>query len=520
MPALSHISSVRRLLALMTVLVATVAAAVAFAPGMARAADAATDSDCSTQPSGVPAGYSCTVVYEPNGSSNGTYGEIWYQRDTSNMLHLLAFTTLNTQSDVLLCARTSAPYAPSNTNQQDKCIGNTPSLIFNGPLSALGPNGGQSLNSVTTDLGTPVYWVLHINQGGKTTVGLSTAGGAPTVAFSDSCDTGITVTLGNTGGSGPAVFTLTGDLAKTDTVAAGDTTTETIPVASGHTGSVTVDATGLANAPLTHTFDTSACSPQQQTPSPTADFAHSCELGGIQVTLGNVAGGAPADFTVTYDGAGHAYTLAPGATTQFVVAVASDTTKTVSVTSGSLSKSDTFDATSCGGSSTGGGTTGGGTEGQHAINPAVSFSTACTSGISVVLSNMKLDDTTTDAVTFTITKPSGATEQVTVAADHISKRSYPVAEDTTGTVTVTAPGLAKQTKSYAKNCTSVLGEKVTKTPKTTKKTTVLGEKVTRLPFTGLPASTMINDALLLVGGGLVLVVAGRRRRPRGAHAKR
>lgn len=149
-----------------------------------------------------------------------------------------------------------------------------------------------------------------------------------------------------------------------------------------------------------------------------------------------------------------------------------------------------------------------GTSDQGGVDPKVSFATSCSRGIQVVLSNMKLDDTTTDAVTFTIVTPSGSTEHVTVIADHIVKRYYNVAANTTGVVTVSAPGLATTSKSYTKKCTQVLGEKVTKT---TQHPGVLGEKVTRLPFTGLPVWAMLSVAAALCLTGALMTQAGRRR---------
>jgi hypothetical protein len=149
-----------------------------------------------------------------------------------------------------------------------------------------------------------------------------------------------------------------------------------------------------------------------------------------------------------------------------------------------------------------------GTSDQGAIDPKVSFGTSCAHGIEVVLSNMKLDDTTTDAVTFTVLTPAGATDHVTVAADHIVKRYYDVTDGTTGVVSVSAPGMTTSTKSYAKKCTHVLGEKVTKTTKTPTK--VLGERASRLPFTGVPAWEMTAIAAVLCLLGATLTRAGRR----------
>ncbi|HET6817390.1 MAG TPA: hypothetical protein VFH66_09235 [Mycobacteriales bacterium] len=146
---------------------------------------------------------------------------------------------------------------------------------------------------------------------------------------------------------------------------------------------------------------------------------------------------------------------------------------------------------------------------QPVTDPAVSFANSCKSGISVTLTNMKVDNTTTDPVTFTIVTPSGATKHVTVRADQIVRLSYKVKEDTTGTVTVSAPGLTATTHSYAKNCTSVLGEKVVRTPKTPKPA-VQGEKA-QLPFTGMPTAlaALLGAVMLAVGGALN--VLGRKR---------
>ena len=140
-------------------------------------------------------------------------------------------------------------------------------------------------------------------------------------------------------------------------------------------------------------------------------------------------------------------------------------------------------------------------------DPAVAFANACKTGISVTLTNMKVDDTTTDDVTFKVVSPSGKSKHVTVRADQIVKLNFPVKEDTTATVTVSAPGLTATSHSYKKNCTKVLGEKVVKTPKPP---AVQGEQA-QLPFTGMPAGTamIIAGLMLAVGGGLT--VLGRRR---------
>lgn len=172
---------------------------------------------------------------------------------------------------------------------------------------------------------------------------------------------------------------------------------------------------------------------------------------------------------------------------------------TSSTTAGWSLASNTASATACQNPNTG------------QADPQVSASKACKTGISVALSNM---DGTADT-TFTVTKPNGTSVTVPVRAGQIVRSSYGVKEDTTGTVSVSAPGLATKTVTYQKNCTQVLGEKVVKTPKTTKPTKptqVLGEKVTQLPFTGdNTRKELLVGASLLMIGALLCGLAGRRR---------
>jgi hypothetical protein len=139
--------------------------------------------------------------------------------------------------------------------------------------------------------------------------------------------------------------------------------------------------------------------------------------------------------------------------------------------------------------------------------PGATATDACITGITVVLSNMN----GTAPATFTVTAPDGTTTTVPVNAGQLKKLDFSVAEDSTGVVTVSAPGLAK-TFTYAKNCTKVLGEKHTvKPPKTPTK--VLGEK-SQLPFTGFNAKSALFDAASLMAFGAIVcgLALPRRRR--------
>ncbi|MDQ1695940.1 MAG: hypothetical protein QOJ03_1293, partial [Frankiaceae bacterium] len=137
--------------------------------------------------------------------------------------------------------------------------------------------------------------------------------------------------------------------------------------------------------------------------------------------------------------------------------------------------------------------------------PDVSAEKHCLTGISVVLSNMN----GTADTTFNVTAPDGSSESVPVRAGQQVKRSFKVKEDHTAIVTVTAPGLAKKTVKYAKDCATVLGVKHVKHPRTV---VVQGEKET-LPFTGFDARRFLMEAAALMFlGAMMCGVAGSRRR--------
>ena len=133
------------------------------------------------------------------------------------------------------------------------------------------------------------------------------------------------------------------------------------------------------------------------------------------MTLGNAAGTAPADFTVHYNGADHAVNVPAGTTTEFTVPVDEDTTSTLTVAATGLHDAERLVVARLLAHRAAG-------EPRH--QPGRRFLHLVLHRHHRQLSNMKLDDTTTDAVTFTVTTPTGAQEQVLVIADQITKRSY------------------------------------------------------------------------------------------------
>jgi len=150
---------------------------------------------------------------------------------------------------------------------------------------------------------------------------------------------------------------------------------------------------------------------------------------------------------------------------------------------------------------------------HHSIDPKVSFSKDCHSGITVILSNIAPDDSTTDPVTFHVTAPSGRTSDVVVQPNQLVKVVYGVAEGETANVGVDTPGLSHQAFHWTKRCTQVLGEKVTRTPQ--KKPATPADPpaaAAELPFTGVPTARLTAVGLLLLLTGAVMMRAGRVRR--------
>lgn len=136
--------------------------------------------------------------------------------------------------------------------------------------------------------------------------------------------------------------------------------------------------------------------------------------------------------------------------------------------------------------------------------PAVTEANHCKSGMNLTLSNMN----GTAPATFTVVDPDGNAQTVTVNAGQLKKIVFAVKEDTTGTVSVTATGGAKQQFIYKKNCATVLGVKHTRKPP--HKPVVKGEHQ-ELPFTGFETQRALLGGSALFFLGAVLCIMGARR---------
>ena len=161
---------------------------------------ATVDFDCATQPSTVPAGFSCTVLDEPSGINVALHGETWWSR-TGSSLRLISFA-LGEITEVQVCVRDTAAFDPVNV-QADKCSGDQPARIHVGD-----PAG--SMVDLTLDLSTKgiddtetAYWVIHVNQqdgGPLTTTSQGSSGGtspspSPSASLSQSASPSASVSV-------------------------------------------------------------------------------------------------------------------------------------------------------------------------------------------------------------------------------------------------------------------------------------------------------------------------------------
>lgn len=265
-------------------------------------------------------------------------------------------------------------------------------------------------------------------------------------------------------------------------VAGGATQDVSYPPSAGATITVSIGAVQKATATASN-----SCGGNPGNPTPASATANA-DCNALTAHLDGGTNGAT--FTVTEPGGSHQVVVGPGATDN--VSYGSGNGATISVSAGGApldSASAPLDCTN---------------PGQAA--PAVSEANHCKSGMNLTLSNMN----GTADVTFTVTDPDGNTKQVPVRAGQLQKLSFPVTEDTTGTLSVSAPGLAKQDFTYKKDCASVLGVKHTRKPHTHKP--VVKAEHAQLPFTGFNTQRALLDGAGLFFFGAVLCMLGARRK--------
>jgi uncharacterized repeat protein (TIGR01451 family) len=383
----------------------------------------------------------------------------------------------------------------------------------------------QSPSCDTTDsLGSGDSTTFTVSTSVKSTTGAGTYTNSATVAsddgsHSDTADTTVAV------GAGPSNVTLAG--ACTAGVAGNVTWTVTNPAGNGQltllvisssppgvavTGpvSTTIASGGTTTfttaAPLAAGTTMSAAGKVggQSVGSNTPDFTGSCPTGvaenAAKVVFAPDCTGILATFT-SADQHTTTFTVSPplGGATDTVIGSGS---KHYAADVGNAHISVVFDASNA---SSDWSDPGGCNNAVGQADPNVAEANHCKSGMNLTLSNM---NGTADE-TFTVVDPSGTVHQVVVRAGQLKKVVFSVKEDSTGTVSVTGKGLAKQSFAYHKNCATVLGVKHTRKPP--HKPVVKGEHA-QLPFTGFNLRRALLDGSVVFFVGAVLCILGARRR--------
>jgi hypothetical protein len=190
------------------------------------------DADCSTRPAGVPAHATCVLLDENTGNNAALHGETWAWRDADNDLHVSAFPldALSGTDPVQLCVTESGPYDASF-----KCLGNSEDRVYFGSDLVL----VIDLDPLGISPTDPVYYSIHVNQDGRTTVSSGTGGGIPTTTSAPATTT--TSAPATTTTSAPATTTTsapattTTSAPATTTTSAPATTTTTAPVVAATT---------------------------------------------------------------------------------------------------------------------------------------------------------------------------------------------------------------------------------------------------------------------------------------------
>lgn len=213
------------------------------------------DSDCSTRPAGVPVHATCQILDENTGSNAALHGETWAWRDADNHLHVSAYPleALSGSDPVQLCVTKLGPYDASF-----KCLGSSVDRVYFGGDLVLDIDLGP-LGIAPTD---PVFYSIHVNQGGKTTVSSGSGGGIPTTETSTattSTSTATTSTSTATSTSAPATTTSTASVSAAATTATAETsvlpvkieatdeeTEASVAVEGTKTGSDALAATGFS----------------------------------------------------------------------------------------------------------------------------------------------------------------------------------------------------------------------------------------------------------------------------------
>ena len=348
-----------------------------------------------------------------------------------------------------------------------------------GPLTVT--DGGtfttpKGVNSITVALDAPQPAGWNVTQPAAATPNpCGTAPVNPSATAAANCNTLSAHLVGGTSG---ATFDIVHNGVNDQVVVGANQTADPSYNNSGAGATITVSVGGVQKASAQAS---NSCGGQPTDPSATAN----ADCTALTAHLDGGTNGTT--FTITEPGGTHQETVAGGSTKD--VSYGTGNGATISVANGATVLDTASAPTNCVGSAA----------------PQVAEANHCKSGMNLTLSNMN----GTADVTFTVTNPAGKTQQFTVRAGQLKKVAFEVTEDTTGTLSVSAPGLPKQSFAYKKNCASVLGVKHTRKPP--HKPVVKGEHA-QLPFTGFDTRRALLDGAALFFFGAVLCMLGARRK--------
>ena len=229
-----------------------VVAALAVVPWLgvgAASASSQVDGSCSTRPSGVGAGATCTLLKGPNGTT--VFGETWVARTKDNLLtvNTYPYTAPESSDAVSLCVSATAYPAKHQCNAGDA------DNVYTGNGTSL----TVKLGNFSISPSSPVFFSLSVIQGSTSAVsngnGGTCASPSPSPTTTETTGSPSPTTTETSGSPSPTTTETTGSPSPTTTETTGSpspTTTET----TGSPSPTTTETTGSPSPSVSSTKTT------------------------------------------------------------------------------------------------------------------------------------------------------------------------------------------------------------------------------------------------------------------------
>ena len=256
-----------------------VVAALAVVPWLgvgAASASSQADGNCSTRPSGVGAGATCTLLKGPNGTT--VFGETWVMRTQDNLLDVKTYpyTAPESSDAVSLCVSTSAYPAKHQCNAGDA------DNVYTGRGTSL----TVTLGNFSISPSSPVFFSLSVIQGSTSAVsngnGGSSASPSPSPTATKTTSSPSPTATETTGSPSPTATETTGSPSPTTTETTGSpspTTTET----TGSPSPTTTETTGSPSPTTTETTGSPSPTTTATTGSPSPSVSETKTTSGPSV---------------------------------------------------------------------------------------------------------------------------------------------------------------------------------------------------------------------------------------------